>query len=67
MVTKGKEKSMGKKSKGLSLIKKNLTLLQKLLLKKREEIFKEVRDWKTAGKKRRNPKSKLRKWLRRSK
>lgn len=44
MVTKGKEKSTGKKSKGLSLIKKNLTLLQKLLLKKREEIFKEVRD-----------------------
>jgi DnaK suppressor protein len=44
MVTKGKEKSMGKRSKGLSLVKKNLAPLQKLLLKKREEIFKEVID-----------------------
>lgn len=44
MVTQGKEKSTGKKSKESSLTKKNPTLLQSLLLKKREEIFKEVRD-----------------------
>jgi DnaK suppressor protein len=43
MVINGKEESTGKRSNGLSMIKKNLAMLQKLLLKKREEIFKEVK------------------------
>jgi DnaK suppressor protein len=42
METKGK--STGKRSKKLSVTEKNLALLQNLLLKKREEIFKEVTD-----------------------
>lgn len=43
MMTKEKEKSKGKGSIGLPPIKHNIAVLQKLLLKKREEIFKEVR------------------------
>jgi DnaK suppressor protein len=44
MMIKGKEELTGKRLKGLSLVKKNLALLQNLLLKRREEIFREVRD-----------------------
>jgi DnaK suppressor protein len=44
MVTKGKEKSKGKGSIKLPPIKKNLDQYQFLLFKKKEEIFKEVRD-----------------------
>jgi DnaK suppressor protein len=44
MVTKEKEKATGKRLKGLSLVKKNIALLENLLLKRREEVFREVRD-----------------------
>ncbi|MBI4765584.1 MAG: TraR/DksA family transcriptional regulator [Deltaproteobacteria bacterium] len=44
MVTKKKEKSTRAKSKGPTLTDKNLALLQNLLLKKRKEILKEVKD-----------------------
>jgi DnaK suppressor protein len=42
MVTKGK--STEGRSKRIALTEKNLALLQNLLLKRREEIFKEVKD-----------------------